>query len=124
MAENHRKKGAYYEELASQYVKEQGAVLLERNFRSKMGEIDLIFKDGKYLVFAEVKQRDSSKSGFAESAVHDKKQQIISRVSDYYRLQKHISEDSFIRYDVIAISGTNIHWIKNAFPYVPCIKSW
>ena len=69
------------------------------------------------LVFIEVKYRKTPGSGHPEEAVSFRKQMAISRVSDYYRLQKGISTDLPCRFDVIAIEGNKLrHW-KNAFPY-------
>lgn len=56
--------------------------------------------------------------GDALAAVDYRKMKKICRVSDYYRLINKISEDCFIRYDVVAITGDKIEWIKNAFEYV------
>lgn len=50
-------KGAYYEEIAAEFLKKKGLRIMERNFRCRNGEIDLIARDGRYLVFIEVKYR-------------------------------------------------------------------
>lgn len=79
-----------------------------------------VFPHEGCLVFVEVKYRKTSGSGHPEEAVSFRKQMAISRVSDYYRLQKGISTDLPCRFDVIAIEGSKLrHW-KNAFPYANC----
>ena len=56
-----RNKGAYYEQIAAAYLSKcLGYDILELNFKSRFGEIDIIAKDGEYLVFVEVKYRDNS----------------------------------------------------------------
>ena len=54
---NRRKEGAYYENLVAEYLKTQGYEILEKNYRCRIGEIDLIAKEGETLVFVEVKYR-------------------------------------------------------------------
>ena len=115
--ENKRSVGAAYEYRAVEYLKARGVRIVERNFRNRFGEIDLIGYDKEYLVFFEVKFRTTKTSGYAEDAVNLKKQHIICKVSDYYRTIHKISDFSPIRYDVIAINESDIHWIKDAFYY-------
>lgn len=91
---------------------------IERNYRCRYGEIDIIGRDGDYLVFFEVKYRKRDTSGSAECAVGYSKQLQICKVSDYYRYENNISEDSPIRYDVLAVNDNKIMWYKNAFEYV------
>ncbi len=87
---------------------------MERNFRIKLGEIDLIAKDGKYYVFCEVKFRSSSQYGYPSEAVNRRKQITIKKVAQYYLLSHHIN-DAFIRFDVISILGDRLEYIPNAF---------
>ena len=80
--------------------------ILERNFRrGRNGEIDIIGRDGKYLVFVEVKYRSGDEKGNAAEAVTTAKQRTICRVADYYRYLHHYGEDTWVRYDVVAIQG-------------------
>lgn len=94
-----------------------GAVILERNFRCRQGEIDLIAQHEEYLVFAEVKYRTTAEKGKPEESVGITKQRKICRVADYYRVLKGLGEKTSVRYDVVAIEGEKINWIKNAFPH-------
>lgn len=114
---NTRKTGTEYEKEAEAFLKKYNVRITERNFRNRFGEIDLIGYDGEYLVFFEVKYRAGEKSGYAEEAVNYKKQRSICKVADYYRVLKGVSDFSPIRFDVIAIRGNEIHWIKDAFSY-------
>lgn len=132
---NKREIGAMFEEIACAYLKERGFQVLERNFRCRQGEIDVIGEDEGYLVFVEVKYRASGMSGNPAEAVTAAKQQKICRTADYYRYRHGIGEDRAVRYDVVAIEGGNeddeegkdgirrikgtiedkIIWYKNAF---------
>lgn len=71
---NRRKEGAYYENLVAEYLKTQGYEILEKNYRCRIGEIDLIAKEGETLVFVEVKYRRDDKMGNPKEAVDRKKQ--------------------------------------------------
>ena len=114
---NKREVGTEYEELSKNYLQKNGVKILEQNFRNRFGEVDLIGKDGEYLVFFEVKYRKSLKQGHPLEAVTKAKQRQICKVADYYRVLKKIGEFSPIRFDVIAILGDEITWLKNAFYY-------
>ena len=119
---NKRNIGDFYEDLACRYIKEQGAKILQRNFRAMRGEIDIIATDGEYLCFIEVKYRQNSLRGNPEEAVNFSKQKQICRISNIFLISRYHSLEKPIRYDVIALTGTdnavNIRWIKNAFGYV------
>lgn len=114
---NNRKTGTRYETMAAEYLEKHGYQILERNFRCKSGEIDLIARDGQYLVFVEVKYRKSTSHGSAAAAVFTKKQQNISRVAAFYLLKNHLPEYTSCRFDVATIDGNEIHIYKNAFDY-------
>ncbi len=114
---NKRQKGKEYEEQAARYLAERGFVLLERNFRSRQGEVDLIGFHEDCLVFVEVKYRSSASSGRPEEAVGFQKQERICMASDYYRLTHPKESRRQIRYDVVAICKEEICWHQNAFPY-------
>ena len=115
---NTRQTGNVYEQMAADYLEKQGMRILERNFRrGRNGEIDIIGRDGKYLVFVEVKYRSGDEKGNAAEAVTTAKQRTICRVADYYRYLHHYAEDTWVRYDVVAIQGETLHWIPNAFPH-------
>lgn len=111
---NRRAVGAEYERQAGVYLKRLGYELLEYNYRCKKGEIDIVARDGEYLVFCEVKYRSSLKKGYPLEAVNMKKQRILSQCAMYYLMQKGLADVS-CRFDVISIAGREITLIKNAF---------
>ena len=114
---NKRAVGTAYEKLAGNYLAQQGYEILEYNFRCRMGEIDIIAKDGEYLVFVEVKYRASGRTGSPLEAVDSRKRRIISKVASYYCLTHGYGEVSPCRFDVMAICGEEYALIKNAFEY-------
>ena len=103
------------ESLAYDYLKKQGLTILERNYKNKIGEIDIICKDGDVLVFVEVKHRESLKFGYPREAVNYHKQQKIRNVAAGYLKYKNLYEKCAVRFDVIDIIGDNLTHIKNAF---------
>lgn len=115
---NKRLLGSEKEDYAYKYLTDHGVRIVDKNFRSKKGEIDIIGYDGETLVFFEVKFRSDSSKGYASEAVGYTKQKTISRVSDFYRMKNNIPDTYPCRFDVIAIDGENVSWIKNAFYYI------
>jgi len=107
------------EELAAAFLVRNGFELVERNFRCKGGEIDIVAKDGKTLVFVEVKSRKTLTYGVPQLAVTHFKQRQISKAALTWLAKNH-KHDSPARFDVIAILLNNdyqhqIEHIKNAF---------
>ncbi len=115
--ENKREKGSEKEALAAAYLEARGVKILEHNFRSRRGEVDLVGRDEGYLIFVEVKYRKDLTKGSPEEAVGIAKQRKICEVSDYYRLLHGIPASVPVRYDVVAMLGREIVWYRNAFPY-------
>ena len=76
---NKRQTGSRYEETAAAFLTSKGYRVLERNFRCRQGEIDLICRHGRYLVFAEVKYRSGLSMGSPAEAVDARKQERIRR---------------------------------------------
>lgn len=112
----HLRRGQHGEQLAQRHLREQGLSLLETNYRSRWGEIDLIMQDGPILVFVEVRLRAASTYGSAAETIGTRKQQRLIRTAQHY-LQTH--RDARARFDVIAITtgdhAPQIEWIKDAF---------
>ncbi len=119
MMKNTRQIGAYYEELATQYLEEKGYKILERNFYCRQGEIDLVAMDGAYLVFVEVKYRAGRGAGHPLEAVDVRKQNKISRAAVYYCYRHKIPDTRPCRFDVVSILDGEIEHIKNAFELYP-----
>ncbi len=116
--QNNRETGGFYEERACEYLKEKGLEILERNFRIRQGEIDIVARDKGTLVFVEVKYRKSSLAGLPEEAVTYKKQRQISRVALFYLSFHKLPLSTPCRFDVVAFHKDEISWIPNAFDFV------
>lgn len=114
MYRNKRKTGALYEQAAGYYLEQQGYQVLEYNYRCRIGEIDLIAKEGIYLVFCEVKYRINGWRGNPLEAVDAGKQYKIYRCAQYYMTERHLGEIP-CRFDVIGIEGGRVTLIKDAF---------
>lgn len=115
---NRREVGTKKEQLVVCFLKKQGVRVLETNYRSRVGEIDIIGWYREYLIFFEVKYRKNHSLGYPEEAVNFYKQKRICRVADFYRYSHKIAGNVAIRYDVLAIEGEEVRWIKNAFPHI------
>lgn len=112
---NKRRIGSEKELLASEYLQQQGYEILEQNYYTRSGEIDLIAKEAGYLVFLEVKYRKTTANGYPEEAVTYQKQQRLIRAARYYMLTHGFGEYTPCRFDVVAITGAQIRLIRNAF---------
>jgi len=111
--------GRHAEQQALQYLQGRGLRLLERNFRSRYGEIDLIMREADCLVFIEVRYRRRRDYGGAAASVDGNKQARLVSTALYY-LQRHPgSAQQPTRFDVVALTElndtTNIEWIRDAF---------
>lgn len=115
----HLIKGHQVEELATQYLVEQGVKILYRNFRSRLGEIDLIGLAKNQLIFIEVRFRRNADYGSAADSVNYKKQQKLIRTAQYFLLIHSQYANLACRFDVIAVTLVNnepsLEWIQNAF---------
>ena len=105
------------EKMACDFLQSKGLQLKTRNYRCKMGEIDLIMQDAEEIVFVEVRLRTNADYGDAIESVDAKKQtKLIHSALDY--LQKHrLLDKTNSRFDVIGFSNGHIHWIRDAFSY-------
>lgn len=110
--------GQLAENLALQHIQQHGLKLVERNFHSRGGEIDLIMLDKTALVFVEVRYRKSAKFGGALESVNHTKQLRIIHTAQHYLQQRTPTHDNY-RFDVVAITPnqdkSEITWIKDAF---------
>lgn len=111
-----RIKGDDKERLAEEFLSAKGLELIERNFNCKSGEIDLIMKDGEYLVFVEVRYRETNEFGGALASITPAKQRKFHRAAEFYLLKHFKNSPPPCRIDAIGIEGENeIEWVKNAF---------
>lgn len=115
---NKREVGAEKEAQICKLLEKHGYEIVEQNYRVRQGEIDIIAKDGDYLVFVEVKYRSGLESGEAAAAVNFTKQKQISKVAMYYFATHPVTGDQDIRFDVVAVDGTKVKIFKNAFDFI------
>jgi|SRR5690606_28039192 len=109
-------KGDLGEELASSYLNKLGFTIVERNYRYKRAEIDIIAIKDKLLVFFEVKTRNGIGYGYPEEAVNEKKAEMVIMAANNYILDTGWEND--IRFDIISISMQDkqqITHFKDAF---------
>ncbi|MCP5189537.1 MAG: YraN family protein [Pseudomonadales bacterium] len=113
--------GDDYEERAALWLQRQGLRVLARNFRARTGEIDLIARDGRHLVFCEVRARSNRYYSSAAGSVDQAKQRRLLRTAQVF-LQRHPALANLpCRFDVIAFeprqsgSDLDIRWIAGAF---------
>ncbi len=114
---NNIKKGIKGEVEAVNYLISQGYRIMDRNYRTKAGEIDIVATKSNILVFVEVKARTTTRYGYPYEAVNRRKQMKIYKSSLIYIQHKGFS-DYQIRYDIIEVllnGNTRINHIKNAF---------
>ncbi|MDO8787135.1 MAG: YraN family protein [Sulfuritalea sp.] len=108
-------KGAAAEQLAADYLVRQGLSVIERNFRVKGGEIDLICRDGTSTVFVEVRLRSRGDFGGAAASITATKQGRLILAARHWLLRH---GEGPCRFDCVLFDGPdtrNIEWLRNAF---------
>ena len=107
------------EELACAELEKRGYVIVDRRFRTRCGELDIVARDGAVVVFVEVKARSGSNFGTPLESVTWQKQQRLSRMAASYVCVKRLSDDVACRFDVVSIleqQGTHtIELVRGAF---------
>lgn len=113
--------GRQAEDHARQYLEQQGLELVECNFHCRLGEIDLIMRDGNAVVFVEVRYRKNREFGGPVISISQTKQQKLRAAAKYYMLQNPRAAKKSLRFDVVAILGADlsIEWIQNAIEDSP-----
>lgn len=111
-------KGREGELLAEKYLCAEGYEILDRNFHSYFGEIDIVAGRDSTVIFVEVKFRTGTSFGFPEEYVTRSKMGKIRKTAEYYLMKKN-RQDSYCRFDVVAITGTaekhDIKHLKDVF---------
>lgn len=115
-----RRTGDRWEARALAFLRGRGLNLVERNFNTRYGELDLVMRDGEALVFVEVRYRRAHGFGGAvPSVTHSKRQRLVRTASLYLQARPALAELP-CRFDVLAFDGADeaaqCHWIRNAFP--------
>jgi putative endonuclease len=117
MTDDRKAMGARCEALAAEYLERAGLRVRERNFRCKLGEIDLICEDGATVVFVEVKARRGDRYGSGAEAVDGRKQARLMAVGTLYMAR---AGDRPCRFDVVVVTivrgSARIEHLANAFP--------
>ena len=93
------------------FLEQQGLTLIEKNFRCRAGEIDLIMRDAQTLVFIEVRSRKDRRFGGAAASVGPVKQQRLWRTAAFYLLR--YRKPPACRFDLVAIESEDLRWMKN-----------
>ena len=108
-------RGEAAEDLAAAFLQEAGLILVERNYRCRFGEIDLIAREGSTLVFVEVRMRSSERFGGAGASITVAKRTKLLRTARFYLAG--IARAPACRFDALLVNGRNnsIEWLKNAF---------
>ncbi len=119
---NHtRAVGNETEDIACQYLKKNGLILITKNFSHRIGEIDLIMKHNNFIVFIEVRYRKNTNYGYPEETVTLKKQKKIKTTALLFLAKHSEFKNTQPRFDVVAMMPDNntnnmsINWIQNAF---------
>ncbi len=105
--------GASAEERAESHLARHGLAILARNFRTRLGEIDVIAQEGDVVVFVEVRMRASRSFGGALESITPQKQRRIRAAASQF-LQK-LRWMPRCRFDVVLLEGDEVRWLKAAF---------
>ena len=95
--------GSKGENLAASYLRDQGWEIIERNYRTRLGEIDLVCRDHDTVVFVEVKTRTPTDFARPDQSVTQRKQAKLRRLVEEYLVAHHI-ESSDVRFDVLGVT--------------------
>ena len=113
----HNELGRQGEDIAAEYLIQKGHKIIERNYRYRRAEVDIISQIGDTVVFTEVKARSTDAFGYPEFSINDKKRQLLRDTMDIYVEENKIKEET--RFDYISIvkneTETHVHHIEDAF---------
>lgn len=120
MSRNSLAVGQTWEAHAARYLAEQGLRIIERGYRCRLGELDLVCEDNDCLVIVEVRARRQSSPVSARESVDNHKQQRIVLATRHYLMRHPSWHSKQVRFDVVAIEGIDatspsIEWIRHAF---------
>ena len=109
-----RERGQRGEDRAARAIERRGYRIVERNYRCRLGEIDIVARDGETLVFVEVRSRSDGRHGSGLEAVSPRKQRQVARVAQHYLVARKPRFDTF-RFDVVGITGDDVTVVRDAF---------
>jgi putative endonuclease len=107
--------GKSAEQLAAAYLQQNGLKLLESNYHCRFGEIDLVMRDGKEIVFVEVRLRTNARFGGAGESITPAKQRKLALTANHYLMQHGVAPCRFDAVLLESLATTNLRWLKNAF---------
>jgi putative endonuclease len=114
-----QRRGRAAEALAARYLEARGLAVLAVNFRCRGGELDLVCREGAYLVVVEVRQRSSRAFGGALASIDAGKQRRLRRATAYFLNVNRTWRGRCVRFDVLAVDGAlvdpQITWVRGAF---------
>jgi putative endonuclease len=105
--------GGAAEERAERFLAEHGLAIVARNYRTRLGEIDLVAREGATLVFVEVRLRSDNRYGGAAASITARKRNRIVAAARQFLMQ--FARVPACRFDVIALDGERPEWIRGAF---------
>jgi putative endonuclease len=120
---NRRQLGATGETAAAQFLAAKGYEIIDRNVRFRVGELDLIARDGETLVFVEVKTRLSHRVGTGEEAITPAKQRQLVRLAELY-LAAMGGPQPLCRFDVVIVTAAAGGWQCHHLPHAFLGSSW
>ena len=109
------RRGVAFEALAAQFLENRGLAILAQNYQCRLGEIDLVARDGGMMVFVEVRRRASAAFGGAAASITAKKRARIVRAARHYLTRLRVTPAC--RFDALLIEGDppRIEWLRNVF---------
>jgi len=115
-----RELGIKAEQVAASFLRSKGLEILHRNFRRRLGELDLVARDGSELVIVEVRTRSSGRFGGAAASIDSKKRQRVVRATQLLLQRYKELVGMRIRFDVVVIHGARsatprVEWLRAAF---------
>lgn len=117
--ESTRSVGQRGEDAAARFLEERGLRLLERNYRCRGGEVDLVMLEERTLVLVEVRLRSSADFGGAAASVGPRKQRRFALAARHLLMTRPAYRDLPMRFDVVALQGgadgPRVEWIRDAF---------
>jgi putative endonuclease len=109
------RRGASAENLAAAFLERRGLTILERNYRCRLGELDIVARSGALLVFVEVRARRSEAFGGAAGSITAAKRRRIVAAARHYLAARRV--DRPCRFDVVLVRGEEqqVEWLTDAF---------
>lgn len=115
-----RQRGNAGESLARDFLQDNGLELLDAGWHCRLGELDLVMRDGEVLVFVEVRSRCEGSPVSAVDSIDGRKQARIIRAARAWLSRHPAASEWPARFDVVAIDGTRIDWLRDAFSAPAC----